>query len=273
MLKRLRLFAVFLLCGFLIFSVPIFIPRDFGTVPRIILSVSFLIIAVILHRKENPRRYFSTVFAFFVASSVYFFEYFLYLNQSSLSWLSSSRMDLYVYFKILSTLLVVIPIVLLTKASGKDLASIYLTKGKFSLGLIFGLTTFLVFLVTSVQSSTLLYGGRNLTFGSVISWAPWVFIFVFANGFKEEVQFRGLFLKKYEALLGVGLSNFLQATIFASAHLGETYSPVILIFLVIVFLLGLAYGAIIQKTNSLLGSVLFHAGSDIPVILGIFSNL
>jgi len=27
------------------------------------------------------------------------------------------------------------------------------------------------------------------------------------------------------------------------------------------------------KIDSLLGSVLFHAGADIPVILGIFSNL
>jgi len=43
-------------------------------------------------------------------------------------------------------------------------------------------------------------------------------------------------------------------------------------FTVIVFFLGLAFGAIMQKTNSLLGSILFHAGTDIPVILGIFSN-
>jgi len=170
-------------------------------------------------------------------------------------------------------MLVVIPIVLLTKASGQSMLSIYLTKGKLRLGLVIGAATFLFFLLTSVPASTLLYGGRNLTFGSIIFWAPWILVFVFSNGLKEELQFRGFFLRKYESFLGTDLSNFLQTIIFTLPHLGETYSPVLLVFLVIVFLLGLAFGAVIQKTNSLLGSILFHAGTDIPVILGIFSNL
>jgi len=37
--------------------------------------------------------------------------------------------------------------------------------------------------------------------------------------------------------------------------------------------LSLAWGAITQKTDSLWGAVLFHAGMDIPVVLGIFSTL
>jgi len=45
-----------------------------------------------------------------------------------------------------------------------------------------------------------------------------------------------------------------------------------LYFLAVVFFLGLAFGAVMQKTNSLLGSILFHAGTDIPAVLGIFSN-
>jgi membrane protease YdiL (CAAX protease family) len=182
-------------------------------------------------------------------------------------------MDLFVFFKILSTLLVVIPIVLLTKASKRDLASIYLTKGRFRLGLIIGLVLFLFFLVTSTWTSTLLYGGKDLTFEKAVSWAPLIFVFVFSNGIKEEIQFRGLFIGKYEEFFGVDQSNLLQAIPFALAHIGETYSPVMVLFIFLVFLLGLAFGAITQKTNSLIGSILFHAGADIPVILGIFSNL
>jgi membrane protease YdiL (CAAX protease family) len=159
------------------------------------------------------------------------------------------------------------------KISGKKIRSIYLAKGKLRLGLTLGIMTFFVFLVTSIQVSVLLYGGKKLTFGSLVSWVPWIFTFVLANGFKEELQFRGMFLKEYEMFLGLDLSNFLQAIIFTSAHLGETYSPVFIIFLVLVFFLSLAFGALMQKTNSILGSVLFHAGSDIPVILAIFSNL
>jgi membrane protease YdiL (CAAX protease family) len=97
-------------------------------------------------------------------------------------------------------------------------------------------------------------------------------VFVFSNGVKEEIQFRGLFLKKYDAFFGAGTANLLQALPFAVAHLGETYSPVLIAFFTIVLLLGLGFGALAQKTNSLIGSILFHAGTDIPVILGIFSN-
>jgi len=181
-------------------------------------------------------------------------------------------MDLTILFKVLSSLIVIIPIVFLTKVTKKDLASIYLRKGKLKLGLTIGIILFLFFLATSVWTSTLLYEGKNLTFNKLIAWLPWILVFVFSNGIKEEIQFRGLFLKKYETLLGVDPSNLLQSMIFALAHIGETYSPIILLFLFIVFLLGLAFGAVMQKTNSLIGSILFHAGTDIPVILGIFSN-
>jgi membrane protease YdiL (CAAX protease family) len=95
---------------------------------------------------------------------------------------------------------------------------------------------------------------------------------VFTNGIKEEIQLRGLFLREYATLLGVGSANLLQAIIFTLPHLGEAYSSLMIAFLFIVFLIGLAFGAVTQKTNSLIGSILFHAGTDIPVILGIFSN-
>jgi membrane protease YdiL (CAAX protease family) len=45
------------------------------------------------------------------------------------------------------------------------------------------------------------------------------------------------------------------------------------LFLAILFPLALAWGYIMQKTDSLWGSILFHAGMDIPIMLGIFSNL
>jgi membrane protease YdiL (CAAX protease family) len=36
--------------------------------------------------------------------------------------------------------------------------------------------------------------------------------------------------------------------------------------------LALAWGYVIQKTESLWGSVLFHAGADLLIILGIFET-
>jgi uncharacterized protein len=271
-LRKSILFALFLVCGISIFVIPLFVSGLFAFIYRIIVCAVFIAGSVRLRRNVDLARYFPIFFAFFIASFVSLFEYLLYSNQTLLYWISSSRMDLYVLFKVLSALLVVIPIVLLTKASRQDMASLYLTKGKLRLGLIVGIALFLFFFATSIVVSTFLYGGKDLTFEKLISWAPWIFVFVFANGIKEEVQFRGLFLKKYFGFFGAGSANLLQAIVFTLPHIGETYSPLTVAFLFIVFLLGLAFGAVAQKTNSLISSILFHAGTDIAVILGIFSN-
>lgn len=270
---KIKHFFLFLVCGLSIFVPPVFLVGDFRTTYKVGIVISFLLVTILIYRSKHFKEYFPIVSAFSIFSFVSFLDYLIYLNQSLFYWLSSSRMDLYVFFKILTSLIVVAIIILFSKVSGQSMRSIFLTKGKLRLGLTIGLVTFLVFLVTSVPVSVLLYGGENLTYGNLVSWAPWIFSFVFANGFKEEIQFRGLFLKKYEMFLGLDVSNFLQAMVFTSAHLGESYSSVFFVFLVLVFLLGLGFGAVMQKTDSVLGSVLFHAGSDIPVILGIFSTL
>lgn len=272
-LYQLRIFFLFLVCGLSLFVPPVFLIGDFRTAYKIGITIFFLLGTILIYRTKRFKDYFPIASAFSIFSFVSFIDYFIYLNQSLFSWLSSSRMDLYVFFKILTSLIVVAVIILFSKVSGQSIRSIFLTKGNLRLGLTIGFATFLVFLVTAIPVSVWFYGGVNLTYRNIVSWAPWAFSFVFANGFKEELQFRGLFLKKYEMFLGLDVSNFLQAIVFTSAHFGETYSPVFFIFLILVFFLGLAFGAVMQKTDSLLGAVLFHAGSDIPVILGIFSNL
>ncbi len=265
------LFAIFLVCGFSIFAVPLLLgPLELFY--RIIICGVFAVLAMTLRRNKALAKYFPVIFAYFIGSLTILFQVLLYSNPSWLNWISASTMDLEVVFKVVSAFLVIIPIVLLTKVSGHDMASLYLTKGKLRLGLIIGTTTFLIFLATSIWTSTLLYGGKNLTFEKLVLWAPWILVYVFTNGIKEEIQFRGLYLKKYEALLGTDSANFLQAIIFVFPHFGETYTPVLAAFLFIVFLLGLAFGAVTQKTNSLIGAILFHAGTDIPVVLGMFSN-
>jgi membrane protease YdiL (CAAX protease family) len=270
--RRSTLFAFFLTCGISIFTIPLLLPDPIKLTYRIAVCIIFFTSALLIRRKTYLAKFLPLVFAFFISSIVTIFEYFLYSNQSLLYWISPSRMDLTILFKVLSSLIVIIPIVFLTKVTKKDLGSIYLRKGKLKLGLTIGIILFLFFLATSVWTSTLLYEGKNLTFNKLIAWLPWILVFVFSNGVKEEIQFRGFFLKKYETFLGVDPSNLLQSMIFALAHIDETYSPVMIFFLFIVFLLGLAFGGVIQKTDSLIGSILFHAGTDIPVILGIFSN-
>ena len=52
-----------------------------------------------------------------------------------------------------------------------------------------------------------------------------------------------------------------------------TYTSDSSTFFVIVLILGLAWGYIIQRTDSLLAAILFHAGADVVLVIGFFSNL
>jgi membrane protease YdiL (CAAX protease family) len=179
---------------------------------------------------------------------------------------------------LVSASIIVSVIILLTKASGSSLSSIFLKKGNVKLGVIVGLAGFLVFAVTSVPVAEYMFQGQNLNFDRVIAWIPWIIPIVLLNGVREELLYRGLFLRKFEIVLGARTSNLLQAIIFSLSHsvagIGvNTYTPFIWALVVFTFSLGLAWGYIMQRTDSIIGSVLFHAGTDIPVFIGIFSNM
>jgi hypothetical protein len=160
-LGKLPLFALFLILAISIFGVPLLLSDTIELIYRVALCIVLLACALRLRKNTHLSPYFPAIFAFFVASLVYTFEYALYSSQSLLYWVSASRMDLFVLFKVLSTVLVVLPVIVLTKASGQNMASIYLSKGKLRLGLTVGMALFLLFLVTSVWTGTLLYGGKT----------------------------------------------------------------------------------------------------------------
>jgi membrane protease YdiL (CAAX protease family) len=127
--------------------------------------------------------------------------------------------------------------------------------------------------MTCIPASIWIFGGKAISSDRFISLTPWIAIFIFSNAIKEEILFRGLFLKKYQYFLGATPSNFLQATIFSLAHLYVPFDSFLFIYLFMTFLLGFAFGAVMQKTDSALAAILFHAGADIPVILAVFSLL
>jgi len=155
MLYHLRLFTLFLICGLSIFVPPIFITGEVKILYKIAIPILFLLSAVLLHRNKHLEKYFQVFFAFFIASFVFALEHIVVgeIWPKYKEGILPSTVDGIVYQKLLSTLLVVIPIVLLTKISGKEMASVYLKKGKLRLGFIIGLATFLLFLVTSVPAA------------------------------------------------------------------------------------------------------------------------
>ena len=168
---------------------------------------------------------------------------------------------------------VVCAVILFTRMSGGSLGSIYIQKGNLKLGLTIGLITFCLAAAGSAFMANLLFKGQDLTFARVIPWIPWLLIFVLANAAQEELLFRGLFLRKLQPFFGKFLSNFLVMFVFTFLHRAANYTSNPDLFVLVLVPLALAWGYVMQKTDSVWGSILFHAGMDIPIMLGIFSNL
>ena len=164
-------------------------------------------------------------------------------------------------------------IITLTLLTGGRLGSIYIQKGNLREGLLVGGIAFCLAAAASPWMAEYLFKGQNLTSERIIIWLPWVLIFALANAAQEELLFRGLFLGKLEPFFGKFISNALIVFVFTLVHQGVNYTSDQLSFLAVLVLLAFAWGYLMQKTDSIWGSVLFHAGMDIPVILGIFSNL
>lgn len=166
-----------------------------------------------------------------------------------------------------------VTIIGLSRCMGFSFTDLYLQMGKIKLGLIFGLGLFLVAAATAVPSGQFLFKLDPGKLAGWQNWIGWLLLFVLANGFMEELLFRGLFLKKLEALLGEFFASLTIAVVFSALHFGVGYTSDQWMFQVILLLLAMAFAAVMQKTRSLWPAALFHAGMDISVMLGIFSNL
>jgi membrane protease YdiL (CAAX protease family) len=168
--------------------------------------------------------------------------------------------------------MVVGSVLIMNRLGGLDLKSLYIQRGKLNLGLIIGLSTFILAAVGAIPMATL-FNAQNLTISRILPWVPWILIYVFANAAMEEVLFRGVFLKKLTPFVGKFGANLLVAIVFTLIHGFTDYSVDNLIFVAILFPLALLWGWLMQKTEGVWASILFHAGMDIPIMLGIFSNL
>lgn len=275
MKRRPLLFVLFLICGISLPSLsgllifPLVIGAELTLAYATVLSILFLLITFLVRKRQSLANYWQIFFAFFVASLAILFD--LLIN------ISSKTKSGFLLDMLVSTSIIASTIIILTRVSGNSFGSIFLKKGNLKLGLAFGIAGFLFFALTAIPAAQYLFGGRNLSLDKVIAWLPWILPIVFLNGFREELLYRGLFLKKFEVKLGSKTSNLLQAIIFSLSHsvagVGlSTYTPYIYALVIFTFALGLVWGYIMQRTNSIIGSTIFHAGSDIPIFIGIFSN-
>jgi membrane protease YdiL (CAAX protease family) len=169
--------------------------------------------------------------------------------------------------KLSESTLIVAAAWLVARAGGMTRADLYLQRGKIRAWLPVGVAAFAVFSGVFLMQWT----GAGLAIGDLVSALPWILMFVGANGFMEEFHFRGLLLRPFEGQLGRGGANACIALSFTLAHAPATYVPSIVPFLAVLLVLAWAWGFLIQRTDSLWGAVLFHAGADLLVVLGIFA--
>jgi membrane protease YdiL (CAAX protease family) len=279
-------FLLYLIGGLLIFLWGANTFRLFPTNRNLVyewgLTAFLLLLAVIMQRVPGLRIYWKIAGALFIAAAANAINLSLGNFLAPILHLRGEDMRFLAFDKLSQAIPIVLTIILLTLWSGDDLGSLFLKKGNLRLGLTFGLISFAIFAVIFAvivmfqaqgpASQGLFASG--ITPDTIVSSIPWILMFCFVNSFMEELWFRGVSLKKLTPVLAWLPSIIVTALVFGSTHAAATYiTPIqMLLFSVIVIGLGLVNAYMMLKTDSIWGSVFFHAGYDLLVIIPILAS-
>ena len=288
-IRRQAVLAVVCLCAGVAPLAARWIPADAA---RILygVSVAAVLLALTLFARRAPslQHFWKLSFAFFVLALVqvlnnsipgYFGSYVLHDPPNWGNPLASTVSGS-VVIQLLETLLAIVPVVVLTRTVGSDLGAIYARPGVIGKWLALAIAVFVIlFLFTATiplrpdsPAQRLLPSNGPMSFDRFVMVTPALLVMVVLNPLQEEVLFRGLFLQQYEFFFGARLANVLQALIFAIAHAGVSYTPVALVFIVLVILpVGLFAGYLMRATNGVLAPAIFHAAFDIPLYVAFLS--
>ena len=150
---------------------------------------------------------------------------------------------------------------------GYKLKNIYLTKGRLITGVIIGILFFILFGYLAINNPQ-----QRIEPDFLRKNYFWILIFVFANGFMEELIFRGIFLKKLNQYMKPVWAIVLTSICFAVPHLTVNYDPDVLVFAGIVFVLGIICGFAMHYTRSIIAPMLIHAGADLMIIIPVYAS-
>lgn len=276
-LQRLGLFIVFLICEAAIFLFGSYYYDVFPTNKNLTynLFVSAIFLAVALWFKYDRRwnKHWQIVFAFFIASVAYPFTALLdNWIRAVLSWfaVTTGTSQGQAIEKVCEMLLKTAPILVLIKLSGASMDSIFLKRGNLKMGL--GIGALVFFFLT--PASFMFAAQRFTSLDTLTAAVVWGLVFSFANGFMEELWLRGIFLKRFEPILGINASVWLTSIIFALMHgFAFYFDPIALFFYILNTLaLGLACGYLMVKSDNIWGATLIHAASDFFLFIAVLAN-
>jgi membrane protease YdiL (CAAX protease family) len=263
---------IFLGCGLLVFLGGLTFTESFPTVLRYAmvfgLPTGFLVLSWGLYQTVRLQDYWRISLAFGIAATA------LLAASYSGEWgLQISRLEMetangFAVFKMAEDLAVAVIIILLVLVSKEQLGAIFLKWGNLKPGLLIGRSTCLILSLIALYSLALNLGG----FKHALRMIPAVLVIAIADGFMKELLFRGLFLRKFSRFIGPYRANVITSVIFALAHLEVEFPPFLPGFIILAFLLGLLFGWIMQRTDSILAPALLHAGIDTLIIQDAFAS-
>jgi membrane protease YdiL (CAAX protease family) len=243
-----------------------------GLVGRIGLMAVLLSAALLARRSSRWNKYWQLLYGLFALLAASSADWFVGNALIRMNVLDPSTPQGMAFQKLADMIVIAGVVLVLTWLSGASPGSIYVQQGKLRRGIIIGVVAFVASAAVAVPIAQLMFRAQDLTFAQILRWSPWILLFVLSSATDEEIMFRGLFLRKLQPFVGAFLANCLIALVFTGLHAAVTYTSDQMGFLAVLLPLALAWGYIMQKTDAVWGSILFHAGMDIPIILGLFST-
>ncbi len=247
------------------------VPRGSLLIMQAVLLAVLLAVTLWLRRSESGRPYWQVCYAFFVGGLAILVS--TVLSGSLVTLLGANEPPITPQdagiANFSQSLLRVATILTLMAIVRTDWGSIYLHKGRIGLSLAIGIAGFIVLAVIAFLPITSVAWGPS----TLLSLWPWILLYILSNAFSEELLFRGIFLKRYEPFLGKWLSLLLTAVVFSLSHMAVAYVASTIQFVALLFPFALVWGWMMQKTDTLWGSALFHAGGDCIIIFGIYASL
>lgn len=243
-------------------------PTNGSLVYNAALAGGFGLLALALRASAPLRRYGPLAYALFVAATA---------NLALVAFpfervvTTQEPYQLLMVEKAVQCLVVAPVVVVLSWLARRDLGWIFLQRGEPRRWLPFGLVSLLVMAV--ITSAVALLSGQ--TAAQLLAAAPYVFVFIVANAIMEELWFRAVFLRPYAVELGGAGAVVVTALVFAASHMNVTYigSGMGFAYGLVVLVVGLAAAWAMRWGDSLWGSVLFHMGVDLAVILPVIQSL
>jgi len=157
----------------------------------------------------------------------------------------------------------------------QSLASLGLRKGRLWLSLGLGLLSAVPLLgMVALDPAGDMKALLAVPAATVLSWLPWIGLFSIANGFMEELWFRGSWFGAFRQAIGSPAAMHVTSIAFGLFHVIVYWGqPAMFLLLAPVWLyMGYAYAFIVRKTGSLWGAVLSHAFADVLFLLVAFGS-